>query len=140
MGDKPNPEADQYIDDTLSSDDETEVWKPSKLMNHFWTVGFVFTLVALYDLNWTNTVKNFSFLFVDNSVPEEFTVDYDLIIENVKELNILAGEGISKIQHTVDGARLKVRHFQWISLLYAILVLKAHYGFRKEILAYLTNV
>ena len=137
MGDKPNPEANQYIDDTLSSDDETEVWKPSKLMNHFWTVGFVFTLVALYDLNWTNTVKNFSFLFVDNSVPEEFTVDYDLIIENVKELNILAGEGISKIQHTVDGARLKVRHFQWISLLYAILVLKAHYGFRKEIL---TNV
>ena len=48
------------------------------------------------------------FVFSETSVPKEFTVDYDVIIENVKELNILAGEGISKIQHTVDGARLKV--------------------------------
>lgn len=35
-------------------------------------------------------------------------VDYDAILKNVNELNILAGEGQAKIQHTVDGARLKI--------------------------------
>ncbi|KAK3578076.1 hypothetical protein CHS0354_006725 [Potamilus streckersoni] len=37
-----------------------------------------------------------------------FKVDYNLLIENIQELNILAGEGVSKIQHTIDGARLKM--------------------------------
>ena len=31
MGDKTNPESDQYINETLSSDEETETWKPGKL-------------------------------------------------------------------------------------------------------------
>ncbi|XP_074659681.1 UBX domain-containing protein 11-like [Tubulanus polymorphus] len=38
---------------------------------------------------------------------DEFNVDYDLVIENIKDLNVLAGDGESKIQHTTDGARLK---------------------------------
>ena len=38
-------------------------------------------------------------------------MNYDLIIRNVKELNIIAGEGESKIEKTKDGARLKVLHF-----------------------------
>ena len=50
MGDKPNPEVDQYIDDTLSSDEETEVWKPSILMNKFWTVCFAFIRVTLLQI------------------------------------------------------------------------------------------
>ncbi|KAJ8315408.1 hypothetical protein KUTeg_007558 [Tegillarca granosa] len=29
------------------------------------------------------------------------------MVENIQDLNVLAGEGISKIQHTTDGARLK---------------------------------
>ena len=37
-----------------------------------------------------------------------FRVDYDLIMRNIEELNILAGEGIAQIQRTADGARLKV--------------------------------
>ena len=37
-----------------------------------------------------------------------FHVDYDLVIRNIEELNILAGEGVAKIQQTPDGARLKV--------------------------------
>ena len=37
-----------------------------------------------------------------------FHVDYDLVIRNIEELNILAGEGVAKIQQTQDGARLKV--------------------------------
>ena len=91
-------------------------------------------------------MKNFSFLFLENSLPEEFTVDYDVVIENVKELNILAGEGISKIQHTIDGARLKVRYSLNI-LFSAVLVSKAHFKIlyicnvlRKEILTFPTGV
>jgi len=38
----------------------------------------------------------------------DFRVDFDKLMENLKELSILAGDGISKIQHTTDGARLKV--------------------------------
>ncbi|XP_060063648.1 UBX domain-containing protein 11-like isoform X2 [Ylistrum balloti] len=37
----------------------------------------------------------------------EFEVDFNSVIENIRELNVLAGEGVSKIQHTTDGARLK---------------------------------
>ena len=39
---------------------------------------------------------------------QQFGVDYDLILRNVKELNILAGEGQHVIQHTLSGAKLKV--------------------------------
>ena len=35
-------------------------------------------------------------------------VDYDLIISNINDLNVLAGDGTHTIQHTTDGARLKV--------------------------------
>ena len=38
----------------------------------------------------------------------DFRVDFDLVLRNIGELNILAGEGISQIQPTKDGARLKV--------------------------------
>ncbi|KFQ89985.1 UBX domain-containing protein 11, partial [Phoenicopterus ruber ruber] len=34
-------------------------------------------------------------------------IDFDLILENVKDLNVLAGEGISQIEHTPGGARLR---------------------------------
>ena len=44
------------------------------------------------------------------SVPGgDFHVDYNQIIKHIEELNVLAGEGVAKIQHTTDGARLKVR-------------------------------
>ncbi len=49
----------------------------------------------------------------DSSVAKgnDFSIDFDQILGNINELNILAGEGISKIQHTIDGARLKVNTF-----------------------------
>ncbi|NWT00541.1 UBX11 protein, partial [Mionectes macconnelli] len=34
-------------------------------------------------------------------------IDFDLILESVKYLNLLAGEGSSQIKHTLRGARLK---------------------------------
>nr|XP_033813371.1 UBX domain-containing protein 11 isoform X2 [Geotrypetes seraphini] len=45
----------------------------------------------------------------EHSTASSFQVDFDLILENVKDLNILAGEGESKIEHTERGARLRQR-------------------------------
>ncbi|XP_071113970.1 UBX domain-containing protein 11-like [Haliotis cracherodii] len=38
-----------------------------------------------------------------------FHLDYDRLIENIQDLNVLAGEGVAKIQHTTDGARLRIQ-------------------------------
>ncbi|KAK2550263.1 UBX domain-containing protein 11 [Acropora cervicornis] len=37
----------------------------------------------------------------------EFAMDFDCVLNNIRELNILAGEGCSDITRTKDGARLK---------------------------------
>ncbi|XP_029427107.1 UBX domain-containing protein 11 isoform X2 [Rhinatrema bivittatum] len=41
------------------------------------------------------------------SVTFKFQVDFDLILENVRDLNILAGEGEFKVEHREGGARLR---------------------------------
>lgn len=50
------------------------------------------------------------------TVQSKFTVDYDRLIENIKDLNVLAGEGVSKIHHTNDGARLRVNFSSFESI------------------------
>ncbi|XP_030074217.1 UBX domain-containing protein 11 isoform X2 [Microcaecilia unicolor] len=42
-----------------------------------------------------------------HSTASRFQVDFDLILKNVKDLNILAGEGESKVERTEGGARLR---------------------------------
>ncbi|NXC21829.1 UBX11 protein, partial [Corythaeola cristata] len=42
-----------------------------------------------------------------DAVVPKHQIDFDLILENVKVLNALAGEGVSQIQHTPGGARLR---------------------------------
>jgi len=43
-----------------------------------------------------------------DSLPQQFEIDFNLFVTKVKELNVLCGEGVFKIEHTADGARLKV--------------------------------
>lgn len=43
----------------------------------------------------------------NNSNPHN--IDFDKILENIKELNVLAGEGETQIEKTKSGARFKVR-------------------------------
>lgn len=45
-----------------------------------------------------------------SSVPAEHqcSLNFDLIIKNIKDLNVLAGEGSSEITKTQKGAKLKV--------------------------------
>lgn len=43
----------------------------------------------------------------DAAVPTLPKLDYDIILEKIKELNLLAGDGVAKVERTKDGARLK---------------------------------
>ena len=42
------------------------------------------------------------------SVARDPTIDFNQLVARINELNVLSGDGTFKIQHTVDGARLKV--------------------------------
>ncbi|KAH9496242.1 UBX domain-containing protein 11 [Bulinus truncatus] len=47
----------------------------------------------------------------DVSLPSSqapFNIDFNLLIENIKDLNVLAGEGVAQIKKTADGARFTV--------------------------------
>ncbi|KAL9969758.1 hypothetical protein ACROYT_G022014 [Oculina patagonica] len=46
---------------------------------------------------------------VVGNVAREFKMDFDVVLKNIRELNVLAGEGCSEVSRTKDGARLKVR-------------------------------
>ncbi|NWH26570.1 UBX11 protein, partial [Grus americana] len=48
-----------------------------------------------------------SFWKPGDAVVFKHRIDFDLILENVKDLNVLAGEGISQVKHTPGGARLR---------------------------------
>ncbi|XP_058052351.1 UBX domain-containing protein 11 isoform X2 [Ahaetulla prasina] len=41
------------------------------------------------------------------AIISETPINFDLIFKNLKDLNLLAGEGVSQIKHTTGGARLK---------------------------------
>ena len=43
-----------------------------------------------------------------SSLPSELSIDFDCILRNVKELNILAGEDSAQIMNTPTGAKLTV--------------------------------
>ena len=43
-----------------------------------------------------------------SNMTREFKMDFDRVLKNIRELNILAGEGCSDVTRTKDGARLKV--------------------------------
>ncbi|XP_067863014.1 UBX domain-containing protein 11 isoform X2 [Heptranchias perlo] len=45
--------------------------------------------------------------FPDDAAVKSFRMDFDLVLENIKDLNILAGEGEARIEHIAGGARLK---------------------------------
>lgn len=66
------------------------------------------------DRNWRP-----AFHILAESIPgnTSFKIDYDKILENIEDLNAVAGEGIGQIKHTVDGARLKVSHILTLILL-----------------------
>uniref|UniRef100_A0A674JBI9 UBX domain-containing protein 11 n=1 Tax=Terrapene triunguis TaxID=2587831 RepID=A0A674JBI9_9SAUR len=52
-------------------------------------------------------LDNSAFLAAGDSTVSKHPIDFDLILENLKDLNVLAGEGVSQIERTAGGARLR---------------------------------
>ncbi len=46
---------------------------------------------------------------VGGQTTDSLHINFDKLIKNIRELNVLAGEGEKKIQHTLNGARLKAQ-------------------------------
>lgn len=44
---------------------------------------------------------------LDTSEENTFKIDFNLIMQNIHDLNLIAGEGEARVYHTADGARLK---------------------------------
>lgn len=77
--------------DSEGDEGEEELWRPETSLSHN----------AVPDTAIATTARS-------ETVQSKFAVDYDRLIENIKDLNVLAGEGVSKIHHTNDGARLRL--------------------------------
>lgn len=80
VGDRSDPNSDVYNDDGLSS-------------------------------SGSDTSEDLKLWRQDTSLAGEAeppALDFDKLLDNIKDLNVLAGEGVHRIQHTTDGARLKM--------------------------------
>lgn len=79
VGEQDDPESDMYVDDQqpMTLRKEAQVWAGLELDDAVHTRG------------------------------EPFKINFDRLFENIRDLNIIAGEGEARIQHTTDGARLK---------------------------------
>lgn len=90
VGDQDDPSSSKYLDD--SSDDEgNEGKKAGKAGRKAGTVTD----------EWDTPVEN------EKAQGMPFKIDFDLLLANIRDLNVIAGEGVAKVQHTTDGARLK---------------------------------
>ncbi|KAK7478069.1 hypothetical protein BaRGS_00030675 [Batillaria attramentaria] len=77
------PDSDATSSDTKSSEGREQVAGPSKVDLDDWSTP------------------------VTKGRGEPFNIDFDLLLANIRDLNVIAGEGEARVQRTVDGARLK---------------------------------
>lgn len=47
------------------------------------------------------------FIFTGDATTKYSQINFDLVQQNIKDLNILAGEGEAAVEHVTGGARLK---------------------------------
>ncbi|XP_068028607.1 UBX domain-containing protein 11 [Anomalospiza imberbis] len=89
---------------------QSQVWEMERFLNDY---GLVWVGEARHQLGDTASLQEEEELPAGNlcepgeAVVCKRQIDFDLILENVKDLNSLVGEGISQIEHTARGARLR---------------------------------
>ncbi|XP_068513754.1 UBX domain-containing protein 11 isoform X1 [Anas acuta] len=88
---------------------QTQVWEMERFLNDY---GLIWVGERHEQLEDLQSLKNEelpakSLWKPGEAVVSKREIDFDLILENVKDLNVLAGEGISQIEHTPQGARLR---------------------------------
>ncbi|XP_035201281.1 UBX domain-containing protein 11 isoform X2 [Oxyura jamaicensis] len=88
---------------------QTQVWEMERFLNDYGLIWVGERHEQLEDLQTPRDeeLPAKSFWKPGEAVVSEHEIDFDLILENVKDLNMLAGEGISQIEHTPQGARLR---------------------------------
>ncbi|XP_078093320.1 UBX domain-containing protein 11 [Mustelus asterias] len=93
---------------------QNQVWEMEKFLNDY---GMIWVGSEKDDASglYLNEEEEFEELpdpselisYPDNAAMKFFQIDFDLVLENIKDLNILAGEGEARIEHITGGARLK---------------------------------
>ncbi|KAM6235393.1 UBX domain-containing protein 11 [Spheniscus humboldti] len=89
---------------------QTQVWEMERFLNDYgliWVGERHEQLEDLESLKDKEELPARSLWKPGEAVVSKHQIDFDLILENVKDLNVLAGEGISQIEHTPGGARLR---------------------------------
>ncbi|NXA28415.1 UBX11 protein, partial [Ibidorhyncha struthersii] len=89
---------------------QTQVWEMEKFLNDYgliWVGERHEQLEDLESLKDEGELPARSLWKPGEAVVSKHQIDFDLILENVKDLNVLAGEGISQIEHMPGGARLR---------------------------------
>ncbi|KAM6334762.1 UBX domain-containing protein 11 [Alca torda] len=89
---------------------QTQVWEMERFLNDYgliWVGERHEQLEDLKSLKDEEELPARTLWKPGEAVVSKHQIDFDLILENVKDLNVLAGEGISQIEHTPGGARLR---------------------------------
>ncbi|NXS45918.1 UBX11 protein, partial [Balaeniceps rex] len=89
---------------------QTQVWEMERFLNDYGLVWVGERHEQLEDLESLKDEEELparSLWKPGEAVVSKHQIDFDLILENVKDLNALAAEGVSQIEHTPGGARLR---------------------------------
>ncbi|XP_005108241.1 UBX domain-containing protein 11 [Aplysia californica] len=104
VGDQSNDNSDVYVNDGLDDDEEGDDEENNNLTEtSVRTGGSPDNSIASSD--------PFGLWRQDTSLPEassHFNIDFNLLMENIKDLNVMAGAGLAQIKKTSDGARFEV--------------------------------
>ncbi|KAM3829569.1 UBX domain-containing protein 11 [Vipera latastei] len=89
---------------------QRQVWEMERFLNDYgliWVGEDPDSLRDLESLEEEESPTSRTFWKPGEAIMSETPINFDLILKNLKDLNVLAGEGISQIKHTTGGARLK---------------------------------
>ncbi|XP_040507885.1 UBX domain-containing protein 11 isoform X2 [Gallus gallus] len=86
---------------------QTQVWEMERFLNDYGLVWVGDRHEEQEDLESLRDDELLAKRKPGEAVVSKHQVDFDLILENVKSLNMLAGDCISHIEHTPGGARLR---------------------------------
>ncbi|KAM6190827.1 UBX domain-containing protein 11 [Sarcoramphus papa] len=89
---------------------QTQVWEMERFLSDYgliWVGERHKQLEDLESLKDEEELPARSLWKPGEAVVSKHQIDFDLILENVRDLNVLAGEGSSQIEHTPGGARLR---------------------------------
>ncbi|KGL85502.1 UBX domain-containing protein 11, partial [Tinamus guttatus] len=89
---------------------QTQVWEMERFLNDYGLIWVGESHEQLEDLEACKDEEELPARRLwkpGETIASKFQIDFDLVLENVKDLNALAGEGLSEIEHTPQGARLR---------------------------------